>query len=58
VPGYRYEKDFGGILYIFLRGIDPGMGPEFGIYRARPPEKLIKELSKELIDPRHIQTGF
>ncbi len=57
VPGYRYEKDFGGILYIFLRGIDPGMGPEFGIYRARPSEKLIKELSKELIEPRHIQTG-
>ena len=51
-PGYSYEKDFGGIFYIFLRGVDPNDGPDFGIYRDRPPEKLIRELYLKLIAAR------
>jgi exodeoxyribonuclease V beta subunit len=46
---YRYEKHFGGVFYLFLRGIDPGKGSTFGIYRSRPSEKLIHELSQNLI---------
>ena len=23
LPGYQYKKDFGGIFYVFVRGIDP-----------------------------------
>jgi exodeoxyribonuclease V beta subunit len=49
LPDYTYEKHFGGIYYIFLRGIDPHMGPDFGIYRDRPPGKLITALCGELI---------
>jgi len=50
LPEYTYEKHFGGVFYIFLRGIDPDMGPDFGIYRDRPSAELITELCRELID--------
>lgn len=49
LPGYRYDDHFGGVYYLFLRGMDPDRGPESGIFRARPPEPLIRELSSELI---------
>jgi exodeoxyribonuclease V beta subunit len=45
---YDYEKDFGGIFYIFLRGIDKTKGPDYGIYRDRPQKKLILEMEREL----------
>lgn len=44
-PDYRYERDFGGVFYIFLRGIDPGKGHDFGVYRDTPPLEFIEELS-------------
>jgi len=47
--GYDYDADFGGVFYIFLRGTDPEKGPDFGIYRDRPAEALIKELCSKLI---------
>jgi len=50
LPDYNYDDHFGGVFYIFLRGVDPGMGPDFGIYRDRPSGELIKELGNELID--------
>jgi exodeoxyribonuclease V beta subunit len=49
VPDYAYEKHFGGVFYIFLRGVDPALGPEYGIFRDRPVRKLIETLSRELI---------
>jgi exodeoxyribonuclease V beta subunit len=50
LPGYTYETHFGGALYIFLRGVDPNKGTEFGIYRERPSEKFINKLSSNLMD--------
>lgn len=44
LPGYNYKTHFGGIYYIFLRGVDTDRGPDFGIYRDRPSEALINEL--------------
>ena len=49
LPDYDYEKHFGGVFYIFLRGVDPESGPEFGIFRALPGKKLIEGLAKNLI---------
>src|SRR5690606_13752492 len=37
-PSYRYERHFGGVLYLFLRGMTPGTGAERGIWRWRPAE--------------------
>jgi exodeoxyribonuclease V beta subunit len=36
LAGYDYERHFGGVYYLFLRGLDPAKGPEFGVYHARP----------------------
>lgn len=49
LPAYSYEKNFGGIFYIFLRGVNPQMGPDFGIYRAMPAPELINALRENLI---------
>ena len=41
VPEYHYETHFGGVAYVFVRGIDPDRRPEYGIFRARPePERI------------------
>ena len=47
--GYLYEKDFGGVFYIFIRGVDPDQGPAFGIYKDLPSFELIDALGKALI---------
>ena len=47
---YSYEKHFGGVYYIFLRGVNPEMGPEFGIYRDLPSTQLIEALRERLIE--------
>ena len=49
VPDYRYDRDFGGIIYVFLRGVDAKKGPEYGIYREKPDAGFIGELSDYLI---------
>jgi exodeoxyribonuclease V beta subunit len=49
MTGYRYEAHFGGIFYIFLRGVDPSQGPDSGIYRDRPSPHKIHTLREHLI---------
>ena len=49
MQGYGYEKDFGGVFYIFIKGVDPEYGPEFGIYRDKPGKSMIDKLGKALI---------
>jgi exodeoxyribonuclease V beta subunit len=49
VPGYRYETHFGGVYYVFLRGIDPIEAPDCGIFKDRPSARLIHALGKELL---------
>jgi exodeoxyribonuclease V beta subunit len=46
---YDYDRHFGGILYVFLRGVDPDKGSEFGIYRDKPPRALIETLTEDLM---------
>jgi len=45
LPGYSYEKHFGGVLYIFLRGVRQTLGPGFGIFRDKPDPGLIRGLA-------------
>jgi len=47
LPGYSFEKHFGGVRYLFVRGIDPAH-PECGVFSDRPPEERIAELSRML----------
>ena len=49
VPDYRYETDFGGVFYFFVRGVDPVQGPDFGIYKDLPSPDIVNALGKALI---------
>jgi exodeoxyribonuclease V beta subunit len=48
-PAYRYGANFGGALYLFLRGMDPNR-PGNGIFRDLPPEGLVEELTECLME--------
>ncbi|QSX31561.1 exodeoxyribonuclease V subunit beta [Shewanella cyperi] len=45
LPDYDYERDFGGVYYLFLRGMH-ATEPGKGIFYDRPPKALIEELDK------------
>ncbi|MFH1727963.1 MAG: exodeoxyribonuclease V subunit beta [Pseudomonadota bacterium] len=44
IKDYDYAKDFGGCFYMFLRGIDKDVGPDFGVFEHKPSLVLINEL--------------
>ena len=43
ITNYSYERDFGGVYYVFLRGIVPG-NIELGVFRHRPSASSISAL--------------
>ncbi|HEY5480482.1 MAG TPA: exodeoxyribonuclease V subunit beta [Verrucomicrobiae bacterium] len=47
VPGYEFETHFGGVHYVFLRGLAPGR-PDLGVYHDRPSAQKIECLSSVL----------
>ena len=49
MPDFRWEKDFGGVFYVFIRGVDADSGSRYGIYHALPDADLIRDLEKTLI---------
>ncbi|MFO7685171.1 MAG: exodeoxyribonuclease V subunit beta [Desulfobacterales bacterium] len=51
-PAYGYGAHFGGVFYIFIRGIDPQKGPAYGVYHDRPDVGLIEALDRALIAAR------
>ncbi len=46
VANYSYAENFGGVFYLFLRGIDPSGERDTGIFRDRPSEALITALDR------------
>lgn len=49
LSGYCYEKHFGGILYLYLRGISPEAGTN-GIYFSRPDYQFVQRAEKLILD--------
>lgn len=45
IADYRYEEHFGGVIYLFLRGIDE-KDPLSGIFATRPEKALIDAMDK------------
>ena len=43
IADYTYERHFGGVIYLFLRGVD-GSAPGSGIFCTRPDEALINQM--------------
>jgi exodeoxyribonuclease V beta subunit len=48
MPEYQYEKDFGGVFYLFLRGMNPEYGPGYGVYHDIPSADLVTEMTSLL----------
>jgi exodeoxyribonuclease V beta subunit len=45
LPDYDYEEHFGGVYYLFIKGMKENLGPGNGIFRDRPPRALTESLS-------------
>jgi len=43
---YDYDRHFGGVFYLFLRGMRPDLGPGSGVWHALPPRSLIEGLDR------------
>ena len=50
IDGYAYGTHFGGVFYLFLRGIAADNGGPGGIFYDFPDEKLIERLRTLLIE--------
>ncbi len=51
VKDYDYERHFGGVFYLFLRGMAPGHPPDCGVFHDRPPLTLVSRLSSLVGEP-------
>lgn len=45
---YSFERHFGGVFYLFLRGMRPSAGPRFGVFFARPDAVTVRRLSETI----------
>ena len=45
IKDYDYQKDFGGVIYLYLRGMQKG-DANHGIYKYKVKEELIEKLDK------------
>lgn len=43
IADYDYQTHFGGVLYLFLRGVEPGK-PQQGIFHCRPELALVEAM--------------
>jgi exodeoxyribonuclease V beta subunit len=53
LPHYRHDQHFGGVWYLFVRGVRPGWiqadGSPAGVFMRRPSQALLEQLS-DLLD--------
>ncbi len=42
LPDYDFDRHVGGVLYLFIRGMSPGRGSEFGVYRDHPTREMLE----------------
>ncbi len=45
IKDYRYQTDFGGVLYLFIRGMHPEKGSKTGVFYDLPGYDMVKQLS-------------
>jgi len=43
IADYRYDAHFGGVIYLFLRGVDAN-DPRSGVFSTRPAAELIEKM--------------
>lgn len=42
---YNYNEHFGGVFYLFIRGMHPKFGSQYGVFFDRPEKAVIRYLS-------------
>ncbi|MGD8931080.1 MAG: exodeoxyribonuclease V subunit beta [Chromatiales bacterium] len=50
VADYDYDRHFGGVFYLFLRGMDPALGSDSGVFQERPSRSFIEALDRYLAE--------
>ncbi|MDF2154404.1 exodeoxyribonuclease V subunit beta [Vibrio sp. CAU 1672] len=59
LPDYQYERHFGGVYYLFLRGMD-GQS-DHGIFAAKPSAEFLQEMDHlidgQVLDTRSSESG-
>ena len=55
LPEYSYETHFGGVFYIFLRGVQKNLGPDHGIFFDLPGASMMKNFAEMLVAGRNQQ---
>jgi exodeoxyribonuclease V beta subunit len=45
---YDYDTHFGGVFYLFIRGMHPDFGSKYGVFYDRPAKQVIQDLSDHL----------
>ena len=45
LPDYDYDRHFGGVLYLFVRGMTPDGEPGRGVFLDRPPRARVEALA-------------
>ncbi|MBN8248018.1 MAG: exodeoxyribonuclease V subunit beta [Verrucomicrobia bacterium] len=50
IPDYDYDRDFGGVRYVFFRGVTPEF-PDRGVFADRPSRALLERLDATLLEP-------
>ncbi|PID47034.1 MAG: exodeoxyribonuclease V subunit beta [Proteobacteria bacterium] len=45
---YDYDRHFGGVFYLYLRGIDPSRAGKTGVFRDRPHRRTVEQLTAML----------
>ncbi len=57
LPNYDYDSHFGGVLYLFMRGMHQELGPNTGVYFELPPKDRIEALSGLLANTTLVANG-
>ncbi len=52
LPDYDYNTHFGGVFYLFLRGVNPD-NPETGVFFSKPEASLVSDLDNYFISENH-----
>ena len=55
LPGFDYERDFGGVIYVFLRGVRTQA--DSGIFVSKPSIKTIEKLEEILCENVYVEVG-
>lgn len=50
IGDYDYERHFGGVYYLFLRGMRPETGAQCGVYFHRPDFSLVEDLDRKIFN--------